>query len=396
MSAKAPLTLLDYPKICMKSFEEEPFNEIDSAIFSWLSYLLIHEEYSNQCSDEGMPLPDLLRGEYFEEMLKGVYWPAESFDLMVHVIASPRYRGAVIRYYRNENALTVPLQFSAMVIGFREGFHYVVYRGTDKTVNGWKEDMMLIMSRAAPGQTMAVNYLNGVGGKIEGDIIVGGHSKGGNLAVYAAANCRREIQDRILRVYSHDGPGFLSEELNTEGMRAIRDRIVKNIPTGSVVGLILKNEAEPEFIKSNRIGPFQHFPGSWEISGNAFVRKKNSRLASAKIVSNVNRWAESVSDEEIAVFMNTLFEIIESAGVSDLNEILENHRKYVFYFARTFVRTEPGKRKILLTNFMNALGGKIESAGETKDEYDLDWKRVEHLLKDSRAGQFGDDFDLFL
>lgn len=388
-------TFNNYAKHFFKSFDEEPFNEVDSAIFSWMSYLLLHEEFSNNFSNEGMPLVNLLHAEYFDEMLKGIYMPEDSFDLMISVISNPRYRDAVIKYYRYENDLDISLQFSAMVFGFKEGFHYVAYRGTDKTIHGWKEDVKLIMSQAAPGQMMAVSYLNGVGSKITGPLIVGGHSKGGNLAVYASAHCNKEIQDRILHIYSHDGPGFLNVELEAEGMKRVKDRITKNVPTGSVVGIILRSEVNPKYVHSNAMGPFQHFPGTWEVELNSFLHVKNKKLVSNKIITNINKWAESVSDEELVLFMNTLFEIVESAGVNDLDEILSNQKKYLFYFVKIFYHTDTKKKNIILKNFMDALNGRVKS-GTDDDEYNVDWDKIENIMNEYERKQFDEGFDLFL
>lgn len=393
---KKPLyTILNYSEEFTASFIDEPFNEVDSAIFGWLSFMTFKEEFANSFSDEGMPLAQLVENNDVKDITKGIYWPEEAQRLLHNAINNPRYEGAVIKYYRLESDLEIALQFAAFVLSFKNNVNYVVFRGTDKTIHGWKENIKVLMSRAAPAQMMAVGYLNGVARRLEGDIYVGGHSKGANLAIYAAAHCDCDVQDRIVRAFSNDGPGFIKEELECDGMKAIRDRITKVIPTSSVVGVLLHNETEPKYIHSNLKGPIQHYPGSWEVEYNTFKAIPARKVLSDKLVRNVNKWAETASDEELEMLMDVMFGIAEAGGEDDLNRVLANPVKHLYIFAQSFVRTDAATKNTMFHLLMNAVGGRTDTISRD-EEYDLDWKNIECIMNDYEQKVFNERYNLFL
>lgn len=397
MPEKSFETFNKYAKTQFKTFDQLEFNEVDGAIFSWLSYLLIHEDYSNNFSPEGMPITDLLKAEYFEEMLEGIYWPEESLDLMIAVACNPRYRNGRIKYYRFENDMETSLQFSALVISFAEDMHHVVFRGTDKSVHGWKENFKLIMKKMAPGKMMAINYLNSVGRKLDGQLIIGGHSKGGHLAVLASAHCDEDIQSRITKIYSFDGPGFLERDLEFPGMKTIQDRIVKVIPTGSTVGILLKNEAEPKFINSNQIGALQHFPGSWEIKDNAFVQKEYKSGITANVIDNkIDKWIENASDEELELLMETLFEILEAAKVDNIQEILKHPKKYLPYLLKAYKDKTPEEKAYMKKTLSDAFAGRTKEDAENGTEYKNEWDDLDLWLNSKDIDSFGKENNLFI
>ena len=156
---------------------------------------------------------------------------------------------------------------------------YIAFRGTDGTLVGWKEDFNLSFLPETEGQSRAVRYLNQVGKLVRGVLRVGGHSKGGNLAVYTAACCDREIQDRIETVYSNDGPGFQREMLSNEGYQRILPKVASIVPDTSIIGLLLFSSATHCAVKSSQTGILQHDGFSWEIVLNRFVPAALSDLS---------------------------------------------------------------------------------------------------------------------
>ena len=143
-------------------------------------------------------------------------------------------------------------QFSAITIIMQDKTIYVAYRGTDNTIVGWKEDFNMSFSKLVPAQTDAVNYLESVAKKYKNRIRVGGHSKGGNLAVYAAAFCNKHVKDKIINVYNNDGPGFCDEVVNSEQYKEIIDRVHTYIPQTSIIGRLLNHEEETIILKSTQ------------------------------------------------------------------------------------------------------------------------------------------------
>lgn len=294
MPDKANDTILAYARTCFQSFDEQPFHVVDAAICCQMAYLFLEESFENSFSNEGMPVWKLLRAELFKDMCRALPSDEELISLIYAFSANPRYRGARIKYYRDEFDPSISLQFSGVVYSFSETMHFVGYRGTDKSMVGWKEDVLLTSKKAASCQMMAVNYLNGVGAKLKGTIYVGGHSKGGNLASYAAAHCDPRVKERISHVYNLDGPGFPGSELLMPGMAEIRDRVTKII--ASPVGMLMQSETEPVWIKTKVIGPMQHFAFNWLVENTAFAESREKAKHSMRIINNINSWVETVSD----------------------------------------------------------------------------------------------------
>ena len=180
-----------------------------------------------------------------------------------------------MNYYVNIINEEEQTQFCAMTYVLEDKNIYLAYRGTDATIVGWKEDLNLAFSRPLNSQKLATEYMNQVAGYIAGEFYAGGHSKGGNLAVYAAMNCKEETREKLLRVFNHDGPGFRPEIRQQGHYEEIKDRIVKFIPRSSLVGTILEDQRDFEILESYGVGMLQHNAYSWKVEGNAFVRAQN-------------------------------------------------------------------------------------------------------------------------
>lgn len=384
MNEKESASLLHYAKTCLKRFEELPFNEVDSALFCWLSYLNIHEAIEACHSGKGMPIFNLIYAEHLDASLQNIYKPEEMRLLLYAVVSNPRYRSVRIKYFCNESHAELALQFSAMVFSLSEEKHFVAFRGTDHSLHAWKEDALLLLNQGAPCQTLAVNYLNGIAERLRGELILGGHSKGGHNAVYSAAFCKASVQERITAVYNHDGPGFLQADLQTPGMQRIRSRVHKTIPTGSPVGLILANEAEPKFIESTQLGVFRHYPCSWPIENDAFRAAQDRSVLVHLLTQNINRWAESVSETELRAFIDGLFDIVEMTGLSDFSQVFSSPVKCLLLFAEQLQSTDPTHRQFILNTLFDALSGRVDNQ-KTNDavlrKYGIDWKQIDRLLK---------------
>lgn len=187
-----------------------------------------------------------------------------------------------------------------------------------------------------PGQLMSVMYVNrvaellsmggdGSAGAESADrkLMLGGHSKGGNFAVYAAMNCDRNIQDEILTIYSHDGPGFRPEIFESDAFARIRSRIVKIIPHSSVIGMLFDNHEPYQVVESSTFGILQHDPFTWELRGGHFVRAKD--IYKGRKISNevLNRWIMSLEEEQLEQFVESLFEAVEASKAETLLEFSE-------------------------------------------------------------------------
>ena len=174
-----------------------------------------------------------------------------------------------------------------------------------------------------PAQKYSVKYLEKVASYLEGDFIVGGHSKGGNLSVYAAMNCSDEVRDRIIRIYSHDGPGFITELLEDSCYDKIKDRIVKFVPKSAVVGLF-GNVEDYIVVDCEKMGVKQHNPYNWIIEGFEFKKTEHIGKISSMQAEAINNWSKEMTKEKWALLSDQIFGVFEKAGVTNLNDFNED------------------------------------------------------------------------
>lgn len=390
------MNLIQYVRTCFDTFDQLPFNEVDAAVLSQMAYLYIEENFDNNFSDKGMSVDQLMRAELFEEMCKTLPLQEELTQLIFAFVSSPRYRDARIKYYRNELNSHINLQFSAVVYSFGDQMHCVCFRGTDKTFVGWKEDLLLFKDQATACQMMSVNYLNGVGPKLQGELYITGHSKGGHLASYSASHCQKDIQDRILHVYNLDGPGFNRFELDYPGMLSIKDRITKFNPSESAVGDIMFSEVDSIIIKSAWKGFMSHSAFGWEIEDNHFVTTENSHNLPKKIIKNINARAENATDEEISMFAEIFFGLFEASDFYTYDELGTDRIQTVKLLTRSIRKTEPAKRKEMFRVLHECLRGIPKNKPLSEDTSSDDNNDLDYLVNDIETELFNQEYNLFL
>ena len=306
-----------------RTLDELPFYEVDSLVLSQFSYLKFDGILSKDGSGKQIPVKDLTDDEAYEELFSDTRFEKVNRSLLTAMTKSRRFANISLHNYVNIVDSKWELQFSAITCIFENGFIYVAYRGTDETLTGWKEDFNMAFMTPIPAQTKAVQYLNMVASKTRGSITVGGHSKGGNLSVYAAMMCEPSVMDRISLIYSHDGPGFAEGVLESKEFALIRDRIRKTVPGSSIVGMILQTQENYEVIKSQNIGLFQHNPFNWEVEGAQFRKASDINIYTLVKDESLNRWIAGMTHEKRQEFVEILFGIIRGSGVDDLNEFIE-------------------------------------------------------------------------
>ena len=224
------------------------FNEIDNLILSRLSYFPLDGLFID---NEKIQLNQIYK-KYKERRIVGHILQKEDLKLFPILASSIRFGNILLSDYINKIDSKLEKQFSAITIYLPDETMYVAFRGTDNTIIGWKEDFNMSFSKLVPAQTDAVNYLESVAKKYKNRIRVGGHSKGGNLAVYAAAFCNKHVKDKIINVYNNDGPGFCDEVVNSEQYKEIIDRVHTYIPQTSIIGRLLNHEEETIILKSTQ------------------------------------------------------------------------------------------------------------------------------------------------
>ena len=238
------------------TFNKSPFNDIDNLIFTQLSYINFDGIVPSFNENGSIKLSDAadrffhVHGEKNIDM--GILIPDSIITLLKKVSCAPRFKDLALTKYINKINYENPQQFSAVTTLLGDGSFHIAFRGTDDTIVGWKEDFNMGFMSAVPSQLDAVKYVNSVADEIDGKIIIGGHSKGGNLAVYSAVYCSDNIKNRIITVYNNDGPGFSKKILDSDEYAEVSDKIKTIIPESSVVGILLEHEEKFIIVKSTQ------------------------------------------------------------------------------------------------------------------------------------------------
>lgn len=201
---------------------------------------------------------------------------------------------------------------------------YISFRGTDSTLTGWKEDFNMAFMLPVPAQKEALNYVEKITKLIPRKFYIGGHSKGGNLAVYAGCNLNRKLSKRIIKIYSHDGPGFLKEFLTTSNYQSIKEKIEKVVPSSSIIGMLLYTNEHYKIIKSSEKGILEHDPFSWLVKDNNFIILKDLSDGTAYTNKVINDFISSLSKKEREIFIDSLFTVLKSTNLTTLDEISKN------------------------------------------------------------------------
>jgi len=340
--------IIDYVKYELSNFKDKEFKAVDSLVLSQFCYIDF-ERLVPGFSNEFPPvrIKDVLKAEHFNTMLKGVLDLEKNLYLLYALAASPRFRDIKMKFYVNRLDYKQEKQFSAVTYQIDEHTHYISYRGTDTTFVGWKEDFNMAFKSPIPSQEEGVEYLNTVGKLVNGNLIIGGHSKGGNIAVYSAMKCLPEIQDRIKKVYSHDGPGFKESIFSTPEYARIKDKIHKILPQSSIIGMLLQTQESYTVIKSNRSGIMQHDPFSWAIEGDDFHYVNNISNSSLNINKALNEWLSNLPEEKREVFIDVLYSTINSTNAKTIGDLSEVHIKDFAKILKTFRSIDRETRKFV-------------------------------------------------
>ena len=314
-------------------FSADPYNEVDNLIFSTMAYIDFDGVVPGLEKDKPLSIHEV-NGRYWRKHSKAEIRAREAFVsdapfILEKMDGSARYRHLKIFHYINSVNEDMTLQVSAVTILPGDGSVYVAYRGTDDTLIGWKEDFQFAYKDMTVGQKESVDYLDRTLDCLPDKLrlYVGGHSKGGNFAVYAATFCRPEIRDRIQTVYSNDGPGFVQDVIKTREYQQIKDKIIKYTPEFTFIGGLMVDDSEPVIVKSDSTGAYQHDPFSWQVMRNHMVLADSYDNQSVLLNDAIGRWVSNESPEKRKLFINILFDLFKEAGVTKASELGKNRIK---------------------------------------------------------------------
>ena len=333
------------------SFGAVPLNCVDALILSSLVYC----DFAGIVPEDGttpVPLQEAAAAFLALPNPETRVRVKNDLRLLESAAAAPRFQTVLLSHYRIILIPEADTQFAAMAVSLPDGTVFLVFRGTDYSLTGWKEDFNMAFSDSIPAQREAAAYTAAFAAEHPVLLRLGGHSKGGNLAVYAAAQAPEALRSRILTVYNLDGPGFTENFLAAPGYRAMVPRIRTFVPESSIIGILLEHEGDYTVIASRQVGILQHEPYSWEILGGDFIRVKQMAGHAQFVDRTIRNWIRDMSNAERSAYVEALFGLLSSGGAERVQDLL--HPRSIRSFFSTLKSDEP-TRKLLTAEFTELL-----------------------------------------
>lgn len=352
------------------SFEQSQFNEVDNLILACFSYVNL-DGISAVTKQKGIGLKKLTK-EFMKLHTMKELEADKSFIrlapfMMMEMAKSVRFGKCVVRNYVNDIVTEAEQQFAAMEIVLEDGTSYVSFRGTDDTIIGWKEDFNL-STGVVPAQKRAIEYLQKISEHTDGMLRVGGHSKGGNLAIYGSVMCK-SAHEKILEIYSNDGPGFSREFQELPEMKEMMPKIIRIIPEYSIIGTLLEHEKEPVIVASSSKGLLQHDGFSWEVQGPALVRRDSLNKTALRFIEILHKWIDGMDMEQKRLLIEDLFATLQASGYENLSEVQSGGLKSLAAMVKRVEKFAPESRGMMQELLTAICGGWLEQLqADTKDK----------------------------
>lgn len=311
------------------SFEQSAFNVVDALVLAEMIYV----DFSDiMADDEVITIKeaadrfdrlDLIKDEKYQKT-----FIQNSPYLLLKLRNIARFKDLKLTNYIDEFDAEIVQQFAGVCVEISPDLNYVVFRGTDSTLVGWKEDLYMPFMKEVPSQERAVYYLDNLEKssffdffKPKKKYIIGGHSKGGNLAVYSASFCKERIRERIVKVYSFDGPGFHQKIINSPGYQSIVDRVDLFVPEASLFGLLMEQRGNKYIIRSNNNNLFSHSGFTWLVAGNDLVYSDNDNAKNEKLIATYMESLKDFDFDEGKEFVDNLFQLFELLNIRMIGDI---------------------------------------------------------------------------
>ncbi|MCR5640015.1 MAG: DUF2974 domain-containing protein [Lachnospiraceae bacterium] len=344
---------------------QDPFNEVDNLILCELVYTDFDGIVPMGGLKESISLREVYE-QYFqthteEEIMSRASSTKVAPFLMHKLVESKRFGSMRLAAYRNEIEDESQSQFAAVTYILEDNTYFVCYRGTDNTIVGWKEDFNMSFLTHTRGQLKARDYLDELFGHSTRKLRVGGHSKGGNFAIYAAAFCSTKVRKKISVVYSNDGPGFREKVMESSEYQSLLPLVVSTIPEDSIVGNLLLNDIDHQVVRSSASGASQHDLMSWEVMGNHFMNAEETSRSSKNMDRTLKLWLMDLPDEKREVFSDVLFQVLSSSGAKTTDELSNDPIKSISEMMKATSALDAEDQKIFKEVLMKLLNSGREA-----------------------------------
>ena len=303
-------------------FSQVPLNDVDSLIFSSLAYI----QYDGIITEDKMhftTLRETARLLFSMPDASSRCRVPSDLELLKAAAETERFGRVGLCAYQDILNPEEETQFAAITFLLEDGTAFLAFRGTDSTLVGWKEDFNMTFQESIPAQRLAKEYVQRFASITKAPLWLGGHSKGGNLAVYAGAKCGEAIQDRVLGVYNHDGPGFTQAMMTDPGYLRIVPRVRTLVPQSSIFGMLLEHQESYTIIRSNQVGIMQHDPYSWEIMGSHFILVEELTANSKFLDRTFRTWLAGLTPQERNTFFDSVFDVVMTENTGNAKDLLK-------------------------------------------------------------------------
>ena len=302
-----------------------PLGEVDALILSYLSYMPFDGIVSSSFGGSGVRLGDACAQllEMGAESACMIESRQDDCLLLYELQKSARYAPMRLIGYINRYDKDAQEQFSAVTFVVSAEISFVAFRGTDSTVVGWKEDFNMSFSGEVPAQRNAYYYVQEAARALSGRLILGGHSKGGNLAAYAGIFSADEVQSRIDSVYNFDGPGFNEALVRTEEFQRLDMRIRTYVPQSSLIGILLWHAEEFTVVSSDAVSVLQHNPYTWQLMGGRFLTEQKRTRASRFAEETLKHWLGGLQPQERKDFIDGIYGVLAASDGRSVVELFE-------------------------------------------------------------------------
>ena len=353
------------------------FNEIDSMILARFSYLIFNKINMNE-KETIASISEKMRNFDNEEFRYN-----GDKELITKLGESERFKNMIVTDYIETADIEAEKQFGAITIHISENEMYISYIGTDSTIYGWKEDFNMSFMDSVPCQLSGKEYTNKLANKYPNKKIrIGGHSKGGNVAIYSAIMADSETQNRIIKVYNYDGPGFNRKIVQSVKNKQILDKVETYLPQDSVIGRIMEHKEKCEIIQSNAKGIVQHDIYSWQVIRDDMIKLDSATDTSETINKTLTDWLENTTVQQRKIFIDGIFELFYSTEAKTFGDIKKNLSNNIRVILTTYQNIgEEDKQTI---NEMLKLFGKAYFS-VVKDEQSNKFEAMkQHYLSEGR------------
>jgi len=333
------------------SMQALPFTPVDGLILSAFAFLPMERGVGDTL------------GETVGILLEQGALSGETERLAQAAAESRRFGGMPLHRFEAQFSESGQMQFAAAALLTGDNRAFAAFRGTDSTIVGWKENLNMSFSDEIPAQREATVFLNRLGRELSLPLRVGGHSKGGNLAVYAAAMCEPSVQARISRVYNYDGPGLSEAAAESTGYSSVRHKLETFLPEDSIVGILLERAERIHVVRSDARGVRQHSPFTWQVTPEGFEELESLGRESLYAERTFRQWLSGMSREERRRFVETLYDVVSATRAKTVGDVAQDWQKS----AQSMLNAFAGLDLRAKAGMVRAIGRLLRVAAENLD-----------------------------